>query len=241
MRSHRPAGPRCTLVAVHVHVGSQITSLEPLRRLPRRIVAGVAARARHAAGRRSSTSIWAAASGIPYDGGRRAVGASTSSALGRCRASDRAADRRRARPLDRRPGGRLLARGSIDLKPRNAISEFVGRRRRHDRADAPGAALARFTGSSRCAPRLATAQRRTRSSDRSARAATSSAAIASCRRWQVGDLPARIRDAGACGAAMASNYNRRPLPAEVLVDAGALARRSPPAERRRHARDGGER
>jgi len=29
-----------------------------------------------------------------------------------------------------------------------------------------------------------------------------------------------IRDAGAYGSAMASNYNRRPLPAEVLVDEG---------------------
>jgi diaminopimelate decarboxylase len=36
----------------------------------------------------------------------------------------------------------------------------------------------------------------------------------------VGDLIA-IRDAGAYGSVMASNYNRRPLPAEVLVDAGA--------------------
>jgi diaminopimelate decarboxylase len=35
----------------------------------------------------------------------------------------------------------------------------------------------------------------------------------------VGDLVA-IRDAGAYGAAMASNYNRRPLPVEVLVDEG---------------------
>ena len=34
-----------------------------------------------------------------------------------------------------------------------------------------------------------------------------------------GDLLA-IRDAGAYGSAMASNYNRRPLPAEVLVDSG---------------------
>ena len=43
---------------------------------------------------------------------------------------------------------------------------------------------------------------------------------------QVGDLLA-IRDAGAYSAAMASNYNRRPLPAEVLVDGGraALVRR----------------
>jgi diaminopimelate decarboxylase len=37
---------------------------------------------------------------------------------------------------------------------------------------------------------------------------------------EVGDLVA-IRDAGAYGAAMASNYNRRPLPAEVLVDQGS--------------------
>jgi diaminopimelate decarboxylase len=35
----------------------------------------------------------------------------------------------------------------------------------------------------------------------------------------VGDLVA-ICDAGAYGAVMASNYNRRPLPAEVLVDNG---------------------
>lgn len=43
---------------------------------------------------------------------------------------------------------------------------------------------------------------------------------------EVGDLVA-VRDAGAYGAAMASNYNRRPLPAEVLVDHGrwSLARR----------------
>ena len=38
-------------------------------------------------------------------------------------------------------------------------------------------------------------------------------------RLAAGDLVA-IRDAGAYGSAMASNYNRRPLPAEVLVDAG---------------------
>jgi diaminopimelate decarboxylase len=37
---------------------------------------------------------------------------------------------------------------------------------------------------------------------------------------QVGDLVA-IRDAGAYGSAMASNYNRRPLPVEVLVDHGS--------------------
>jgi diaminopimelate decarboxylase len=39
-------------------------------------------------------------------------------------------------------------------------------------------------------------------------------------RLDVGDLVA-IRDAGAYGAVMASNYNRRPLPPEVLVDSGS--------------------
>jgi len=38
-------------------------------------------------------------------------------------------------------------------------------------------------------------------------------------RLDVGDLVA-IRDTGAYGSAMASNYNRRPLPPEVLVDDG---------------------
>jgi diaminopimelate decarboxylase len=39
-------------------------------------------------------------------------------------------------------------------------------------------------------------------------------------RPSVGDLFA-ILDTGAYGAVMASNYNRRPMPAEVLVDGGA--------------------
>ena len=49
---------------------------------------------------------------------------------------------------------------------------------------------------------------------------------------EVGDLVA-IRDAGAYGAVMASNYNRRPLPAEVLVDNGSwrVIRGAPDAAR----------
>jgi diaminopimelate decarboxylase len=38
-------------------------------------------------------------------------------------------------------------------------------------------------------------------------------------RLEVGDLLA-IRDAGAYGSVMASNYNRRPLPPEVLIENG---------------------
>jgi diaminopimelate decarboxylase len=39
-------------------------------------------------------------------------------------------------------------------------------------------------------------------------------------RVEVGDVLA-VRDTGAYGAIMASNYNRRPMAAEVMVDAGA--------------------
>src|SRR5437016_5341541 len=50
-------------------------------------------------------------------------------------------------------------------------------------------------------------------------------------RLKVGDFVA-ILDAGAYGSAMASNYNRRPLPPEVLVDSGAwrIIRRRPTTE-----------
>ena len=48
---------------------------------------------------------------------------------------------------------------------------------------------------------------------------------------EVGDLLA-ILDAGAYGSAMASNYNRRPLPAEVLVDGGTRDADSAPADYR---------
>ena len=50
---------------------------------------------------------------------------------------------------------------------------------------------------------------------------------------EVGDLIA-IADTGAYGAVMASNYNRRPLAAEVMVVDDARGRRPPPADGRRH-------
>ena len=116
------------------------------------------------------------------------------------------------------PAGALVAR-VIDIKPRNAISEFVV-------IDAGMTELMRpalygaFHRIEPVTPRDGARACSTRSSVRSARAATSSAAIARCRALEVGDLVA-ILDAGAYGAAMASNYNRRPLPPEVLVDDGA--------------------
>ena len=51
---------------------------------------------------------------------------------------------------------------------------------------------------------------------------------------EVGDLLA-VRDTGAYGAVMASNYNRRPMAAEVLVTGSEWARRPAPPDRRRDA------
>ena len=114
------------------------------------------------------------------------------------------------------PAGALVAR-VIDLKPRNALSEFVI-------IDAGMTELMR--------PALYNAFHRiepVRPSSGAARdyeivgpVCESSDVVGRDRDLPplaVGDLVA-IRDAGAYGSAMASNYNRRPLPAEVLVDAG---------------------
>ena len=83
----------------------------------------------------------------------------------------------------------------------------------------PGTPSYRFSS-----PRRVACCARWTSSGPSARRATFSVAAASYRRW-VRDLLA-IRTTGAYGRAMASSYNARPLPPEVLVDrrAGRLFR-----------------
>jgi diaminopimelate decarboxylase len=114
------------------------------------------------------------------------------------------------------PAGVLLAR-VIDIKPRNAVSRFAV-------IDAGMTELIR--------PALYDAYHRiepVRATDRTPMqyelvgpVCESSDVVGRDRELPelaVGDLLA-IRDAGAYGAAMASNYNRRPLPAEVLVDEG---------------------
>ena len=55
----------------------------------------------------------------------------------------------------------------------------------------------------------------------SARAATSWPAAARCPPLEPGDLLA-VRDAGAYGFVMASNYNMRPRAAEALIENGAV-------------------
>ena len=209
-----PARPALKLVAVHVHVGSQITSLDPLRR-----AAAVAA----------DFSIDLRQHGLPleyidlggglgvsYDGGGvPAVSEYVGALLGEVR--------RTSLPIVLEPGraiaapaGVLVAR-VIDVKPRTASSHFAiidagmtellrpalyNAFHRIEPVSGPDAGDCQYeivgpvcessdvVGRDRKLPRLT-----------------------------AGDLVA-IRDAGAYGAVMASNYNRRPLPAEVLVDEG---------------------
>jgi len=117
------------------------------------------------------------------------------------------------------PAGALIAR-IIDMKPRNALSDFVV-------IDAGMTELMRpalygaFHRIEVVAPRDG-ADRDAHQYEIVGPVCESSDVVGRDRTLppvHVGDLLA-IRDAGAYGAAMASNYNRRPLPAEVLVDEG---------------------
>jgi diaminopimelate decarboxylase len=114
------------------------------------------------------------------------------------------------------PAGTLVAR-VIDVKPRNALSEFAV-------IDAGMTELMRpalydaFHRIEPVRPRSAPA----RQYEIVGPVCESSDVVGRDRvltPLKAGDLVA-IRDAGAYGSAMASNYNRRPLPAEVLVDEG---------------------
>jgi diaminopimelate decarboxylase len=207
--------PFLRLVAVHVHVGSQITTLEPLRRAAAFLAA--TARELQAAGIALEYLDAGGGLGVAYDD-RPAVSPAeyVSALMGEIRPIGLPIVVEPGRSIVG-PAGMLLAR-VIDLKPRDAGSEFAvidagmtellrpalynafhriepvrphGGERRHYEIVGPVCESSDVVGRDRTLPLLAP-----------------------------GDLVA-IRDAGAYGSAMASNYNRRPLPAEVLVDAGA--------------------
>jgi diaminopimelate decarboxylase len=206
--------PALKLVAVHLHVGSQITELDPLTRAAS--VAAELARELSAIGVALEYLDLGGGLGIAYD--LQDVPSSAAYAAGLIDAV-----RQTGLPIVLEPGrtiagpcGALVAR-VVDLKPRNAVSDFAV-------IDAGMTELLR--------PALYGAYHRidlvrSRSSaDREYEivgpVCESSDVVGRDRRLpslEVGDLVA-IRDAGAYGAAMASNYNRRPLPAEVLVDRG---------------------
>jgi diaminopimelate decarboxylase len=208
------ARPALKLVAVHIHVGSQMTSIDPVRNVASRL-AGLARQAQEA-GLTLEYLDAGGGLGISYDGGPVPSPDRYASAL-----VDEIRPTRL--PIVVEPGrsivgpaGILIAR-VVDLKPRTASSDFAiidagmtelmrpalyggfhqiepvlpraGSMRQYE-IDGPVCESTDVVGRDRTLPPLA-----------------------------VGDLVA-IRDTGAYGSAMASNYNRRPLPAEVLVDNG---------------------
>jgi diaminopimelate decarboxylase len=209
-----PARPFLRLVAIHVHVGSQITSLEPLRQA----AALAAAVSRELLQRQFPLEYVDVGGGlgVSYDGVEVPSAAAYAGAL-----ID--AVRATSLPIVVEPGrsiaapaGALVAR-VIDVKPRTASSEFII-------IDAGMTELMRpalYGAFHRIEPVSAPA-----SGDHHYEivgpVCESSDVVGRDRMLPLlkeHDVVA-IRDAGAYGSAMASNYNRRPLPAEVLVDGG---------------------
>jgi diaminopimelate decarboxylase len=208
------ARPALKLVAVHLHVGSQITSLEPLRGAAR--AAAHLSRSLLAAGFPLEYVDLGGGLGIAYDDHHPPAVDEYAVAL-----VDEVRDT--GLPIVVEPGrviagpaGVLLARVT-DLKPRDEASDFVI-------VDAGMTELLRpalYGAYHRIEPVLA------RGPDEAVYeivgpVCESSDVIGRDRRLprlEVGDLIA-IRDAGAYGSVMASNYNRRPLPCEALVDNG---------------------
>jgi diaminopimelate decarboxylase len=202
------------LVGVHVHVGSQVTTLDPLRRAAS--FAATLSRELIDQGLALDYVDLGGGLGVSYDGSpvptprdyvETLVNEVRSTSL----------------PIVIEPGRSMIAPAGalvaqvVDVKPRTAETDFVvidagmtellrpamygayhriepvigsGRPLRHYEIVGPVCESSDVVGRDRELPALA-----------------------------VGDLVA-IRDAGAYGSAMASNYNRRPLPAEVLVDDG---------------------
>ena len=197
-----------------MHIGSQVTSLEPLRGAAQFVVAMAGELGR--AGIQLEYVDVGGGLGISYDGvpvldPREYVQAIVE------------AVRPTGLPIVIEPGrsivgpaGALLAR-VIDLKPRNAISEFAV-------IDAGMTELMRpalYSAFHRI-ERVLESGAEPRDYEIVGPVCESSDVVGRDRSLAplaMGDLLA-IRDAGAYGAAMASNYNRRPLPAEVLVDNG---------------------
>ena len=127
--------PHLRLVAVHVHVGSQITSLDPLRN-----AASFATRIALDLQRDGAPIEYVdlgGGLGVSYDGAEvPSPGAYVAVLLAEVRGSRLPIVLEPGRAIAA-PAGALVAR-VIDVKPRDAGSEF-GHRRRHDRAAAAGA------------------------------------------------------------------------------------------------------
>jgi diaminopimelate decarboxylase len=204
--------PAVKLVAVHVHVGSQVTSLEPMRQ-----AAALVARTAIELAQRGLPIEYVDVGGglgISYDGRDVVTSAAYVAAIVE-------EIRPTGLPIVVEPGralagpaGVLLAR-VIDLKPRDALSEFAV-------IDAGMTELLRpaLYGAFHAIERVTDSASPVRHYEVVGPVCESSDVVGRDRtlpELQIGDLVA-VRDAGAYGAVMASNYNRRPLPAEVMVD-----------------------
>jgi diaminopimelate decarboxylase len=209
------ARPFLQMVAVHVHVGSQITSLDPLRRAAA-LAAEVSAELLRQRFPLEYVDVGGGL-GVSYDGAAVPSAAEYVGAL-----VD--AVRHTSLPIVLEPGrsiaapaGALLAR-VIDVKPRAAGSDFII-------IDAGMTELIRpalYGAFHRIEP-VSAPESGDRHYEIVGPVCESSDVVGRDRLLpplKEGDIVA-IRDAGAYGAAMASNYNRRPLPAEVLVDGGS--------------------
>jgi diaminopimelate decarboxylase len=202
------------LVALHVHIGSQVTTTEPLARAAA-VVADLVPALR-ASGVTLEYVDLGGGLGISYDGAAVPTAQAYAAALLKAVAPT-------GLPVVIEPGraivgpsGALLTR-VIDLKPRNADSHFAV-------LDAGMAELMRpalynaYHAVEPISPRPGP-----QSQYELVGPICESADVVARDRMltplEVGDLMA-VRDAGAYGSAMASNYNRHPIPAEVLVENG---------------------
>jgi diaminopimelate decarboxylase len=204
--------PSLKLVAVHVHVGSQITTLEPIARAAS-VAAGLAGDLQRRGIDLEYVDLGGGL-GISYDGAAVPTPDEYVGALV-------AAVRPIGLPIVIEPGraiagpaGVLVAR-VIDMKPRTGDSEFAV-------LDAGMTELMRpaLYGAYHAIDPVRPSGGPERPYEFVGPVCESSDVVGRdrlARQLAVGDLVA-IRDVGAYGSAMASNYNRRPLPAEVLVD-----------------------
>jgi diaminopimelate decarboxylase len=208
------ARPHVRLVAVHVHIGSQITTLEPIREAAaflsrfalELLERGVALEYVDLGG----------GLGISYDGCEVASPRDYVSTIVE-------AVRHTRLPVVIEPGRSIVGPAGvlvatvIDLKPRTASSEFAV-------LDAGMTELMRpaLYGAFHSIDPIRVRAGERRGYELVGPVCESSDVVGRDRvlaPLEVGDLVA-IGGAGAYGAAMASNYNRRPLPAEVLVEQG---------------------
>jgi diaminopimelate decarboxylase len=204
------------LVGVHVHVGSQIATLDPLRGAAR-FAAGLSRELMDRGVALEYVDLGGGL-GVSYDGEAvPSLDEYVSALVGEVAPTGLPIVLEPGRALVA-PAGVLVAR-VVDIKPRDGGTDFAV-------LDAGMTELLRpalYDAFHRVEPvRGQAAARPPRRYDIVGPVCESSDVIARDRDMpalEVGDLVA-VRDVGAYGSAMASTYNRRPLAAEVLVDGG---------------------